>query len=140
MAKLTLDPKCAEAALLSFLKKYFHRITAATEANAATVSFATVIGEFKFKLHCELNEPSNRLRIALKCPMGTGLILTFKRGSIMKQYPFIEKLATDECVINFDKIEYGGIKLTDWIEVRSVQLPGAEGAFCTAEFVLKEKA
>ena len=140
MAKLILESKCAEAALLSYLKKYFHRITAGTETSVATVSFATVIGEFKFKLRCEFKEPSNRLHIALTSPMGTGLLLTFKRGSIMKQYPFIEKLAADECVIDFDKIEYGGLKLSDWIDVRSVHIPGAEGAFCTAEFAVKENA
>ncbi len=139
MAQLTLDAKSVERVLTPLLAQYTHRVRTSVDAHQSAVSVATPLGEFTFKLSCRQNEPSNRLRFALSCPFAVRFVLPFKRGSIMRQHPFIETLELDECVINLDKLDTGGYRFSDWIAVKNIHVPGASGAFCELEFGLKEK-
>ena len=53
--------------------------------------------------------------------------------------PFIEKLSTDGCLIDFRKLRLGNFCPSDLIEIQEFLVPGWDGHAITVEFKVKER-
>jgi hypothetical protein len=138
MATLRVSASCVDAVLKRVLGASVSAVRAGVENKRASISVTKLL-TFTFKLWCDEPNPGRRLRIHYEGSLGSGVVLAFARKRILEALPFVEKIQDGECVIDLEKIEISGKRLSDCIDVDAIQMPAADD-FCTIQFSIKENA